>query len=415
MSTEAGANTANVCPNRRKIWLAGEAESPRVELKDGVWHIRSLPAVRQVLRESAATKQGGFNADTVRDSARLRLPILFADGEVHRTQRAAIARFFAPKTVDNRYRQMMIDLADDLVAQVLAAGGAQLDDITMRYSVAVAAEVVGLTNSDQAAMARRLDRFFSMPLAPLGQTLAAASWPQRLATKATQLLQTARGQAHMWDFFLRDVRPAIKARRANPQEDVISYLIGQDYRDLEILIECVTYGAAGMVTTREYIGIATWHLLGNTELREQYLAAEEPERYKILWEILRLEPIVGHLRRRTTAPITLLDGDDTYEIPADAMLDLYIRAANADPEYLGETRLDLCPGRALPPKIKPEVMSFGDGPHRCPGNAIAIQESDIFLTRLLKLPLVIDHEPDIGWADLIAGYELRNLGIRVVG
>ena len=48
----------------------------------------------------------------------------------------------------------------------------------------------------------------------------------------------------------------IHTRRHQPQEDVISYLIEKGYRNREILTECVTYAAAGMVTTREFICVA---------------------------------------------------------------------------------------------------------------------------------------------------------------
>lgn len=59
----------------------------------------------------------------------------------------------------------------------------------------------------------------------------------------------------MMAFFLLDVRPAIAARRREPREDLISHLISRGYSDMNILTECITYGAAGMVTTREFI---TW-------------------------------------------------------------------------------------------------------------------------------------------------------------
>jgi cytochrome P450 len=41
---------------------------------------------------------------------------------------------------------------------------------------------------------------------------------------------------------------------------VVSQLLSLGFRDLEILTECLTYAAAGMVTTRELIGVAGWHL-----------------------------------------------------------------------------------------------------------------------------------------------------------
>ena len=114
------------------------------------------------------------------------------------------------------------------------------------------------------------------------------------------LWRTVRGHAPMLAFHLADVRPAIAARRKSPGEDVISHLLAQGYAEPAILIECVTYGAAGMATTREFISMAVLHLLADADLRARYLAADEPERFGILHEILRLEPIIGHLYRRAT-------------------------------------------------------------------------------------------------------------------
>ena len=85
------------------------------------------------------------------------------------------------------------------------------------------------------------------------------------------------------------------------QEDVISHLLSQNYTDAEILTECITYAAAGMVTTREFISVAAWHFLERPELRDRYLATPEEERLEMLHETLRLEPVVGNLYRRATA------------------------------------------------------------------------------------------------------------------
>lgn len=424
--------TTTGCPvhsGARKTSRPDEPQEPRIELRDGVWHVRSAPVVRQVLRAGTTTVQAGFNVDMVREgNPRMRQPILYLDGPEHRKQRSAIARYFAPATVSRRYRDLMESLADDLVAQIGAGGVVDLSSITLRYSVEVAAQVIGLTNSDMAGMSRRLENFFAVPPMPPqvdseadaepapsggGRARTAVRRAKSLAGRFDAVAASARGMVPMGLFYLRDVRPAIAARRAEPQEDVISHLIGEGYRDHEILTECVTYAAAGMVTTREYISVATWHLLENDDLRARYLAGEEKERHAVLDEILRLEPVVGHLFRRTTEDMVLIDGDDEYPVEQGALLDLYIRSANADPRHVDGDPLQLCPGRELGPGLKAEVMAFGDGSHRCPGNYIAIQESDIFLQRLLRLPLRLVSPPDIDWVDLIAGYELRDVLVTV--
>jgi len=383
----------------------GEADSPRVEYADGVWRVRSTEAVRQVLRERDATTQAGFNAEAIPEGTMANEPILFMDGEPHRLQRSKIARYFAPKTVAARYVGLMEERADALVAGMLSADVCLLDDVSLRYSTEVAAQVIGLTHSRVDRMARRLERLFDQP----SYDPAASAEEGRLAAAVRQL----RGHAPMLWFYLWDVRPAIRARRRRPGEDVISHLLAERYGVPAILIECVTYGAAGMATTREFISMAAWHLLRDDDLRARYLASDQEGRYAVLHEVLRLEPIVGHLYRRARHPFTLTDGGRAYEVAAGDLLDLFIRQANSDPATVGEAPLDLCPGRALPRGIGPEVMSFGDGAHKCPGNALAIQETDILLTRLLAHPVTIVRTPRLGWDDVIAGYSLRDFALRV--
>lgn len=407
----------------RKTGRAGEAHHPPVEYLDHVWHVRSAPVVREVLRSGNTMVQAGFNVDQMRDrKSQIRQPILFLDGPEHRKQRSAIARYFAPATVSKRYRELMESLADELVATIAEGGVVDLSAVTLRFSVEVAAQVIGLTNSNMAGMSKRLESFFAIPARPPATPSDDDSRPVRggrfasarsLAGRFDALVESARGLAPMSLFYMRDVRPAIAARRAEPQEDVISHLIEQGYKDQEILIECVTYAAAGMVTTREFISAAAWHFLENADLAERFLAGDEKERYAMLHEVLRLEPVVGHLYRRATEDLVLLDGDEEHQVRAGELLDLYIRSANADPDHVGEEPLSVCPHREMSPGLKPEVMAFGDGNHRCPGNFIAIQESDIFLQRLLKLPVRFVSPPQIDWVELIAGYELRDVLITV--
>lgn len=384
--------------DRRVSHRPGEASGPAVEHVGDVWHVRSTEAVRQILREKDATTQAGFSSEKMPGRVRER-PILFMDGDEHRAQRTKVARFFTPKTVSTRYRRLMEERADGLVAEALAATTFRLDELSLRYSTDVAAQVIGLTNSNLNGLAKRLERLFARPDGTAGAGRRGS---------IRRLLRDLRIHTPMLAFYLADVRPAIAARRKAPQEDVISHLLAEGYPNPAILIECVTYGAAGMATTREFISMAVLHLLGDEDLRRRYLGGEESERFDILHEILRLEPIIGHLYRRAARDIDLDADGVTAHIARGELIDLYVRPANSDESTVGECPLDLRPGRPLPRGIGPEVMSFGDGAHKCPGNSLAIQETDILLTRLLRHDLVVAHAPVLGWDDLTAGYSLRD-------
>ncbi|HEY7835380.1 MAG TPA: cytochrome P450 [Ktedonobacterales bacterium] len=366
---------------------------------NGVWQVRGFAAVRAVMR-SGDTRQAGFKAELLERLPATALPnrpILYQEGKVHQEQRRQTARYFAPKVVSERYRDVIEAVAAELVARLRRARHADLSRMSQYLAVRVAGAVVGLTNSRLPGQDRRLDAFFAEDAGTFG-------WSPRA------LWRFARMQAAIAAFYALDVRPAIRARRRHPQEDVISHLIAQGYSDAEILTECVTFAAAGMVTTREFICAAAWHLLEQPDLRARYLAGTEEERYALLHEVLRLEPVVGHLLRRATAEMRIESGGDTIVVPRGDLLDLHIYAANADPAVVGGDALAIRPGRTLcPENAHAAVMGFGDGHHRCPGASIAIQESDLFLRRLLALEgLRIARSPSLGWNTLVTGYELRD-------
>lgn len=370
---------------------------------DGVWHVRGFEEARAILR-SKDTRQAGFNADQVGSMKMLHnKPILYLEGKEHNQQRKQTARFFTPRTVDVSYRHFIEQLADQLIEQIKQKKTVALDRLSLILAVEVASRVVGLTNSSVPGMNRRLDIFLHMNLDE--QQASAPRW------KPLRILKALWHQRHMLSFFLFDVKPAIRARKRQLQEDVISHLIGLNYSDAEILTECVTYAAAGMATTREFISLAAWHLLEHPDLRARYLAAPEEERCEILHEMLRLDPVVGHLFRYATAPIVLQSGDRQFTIPEGALIDLHLYATNVDERVVvGDCPLAVLPGRPLEGERVPSMlMSFGDGAHRCPGAFLAIQESDIFLQRLLALEhLRIVRPPSLAWNDAVYGYELRD-------
>lgn len=346
--------------------------------------VTGFAGVRAMLRHPHA-RQAGFKAEVItRYRSRARPPILFLHGEAHRRQRGGTARFFTPRTVETRYRALMEATADALVAGLVRDGRRDLDQLALDMAVTVAAEIVGLTDSDRAGMSRRLDSFFSTAF-------------QTGRGKLGEVMSFILGQWRMRRFYARDVKPAIAARRAAPREDVISHLLAEGYSPLDILTECFTYGAAGMVTTREFITMAGWHLLERADLRAAFLAADGAGQVALLEEILRVEPVVGTLYRHVEGQTVALD----------------IRSANADPHAVGTCPHRIDPARQPGAKVGGAAMAFGDGEHRCPGAGVAMQESAIFLDRLLRVPgLRLERAPDIGWNPLITGYELR--GARLV-
>ncbi|WP_344618400.1 cytochrome P450, partial [Dactylosporangium salmoneum] len=359
---------------------------------DGVWRVRGHAAGRAVLR-STDTVQAGLGVETVEHlPPSIRRPVLYRDGAEHREYRRQTARFFTPRRVDERYRDLMIEIAERQLDILRRDGHADLSTLSFRLAIDVAAAIIGLTES-RPGIDERLQRFFPEKFGRPGFTsLSGIRW-------------FLRQNAQFLGIYLKDVRPAIRPRRRARRDDLISHLLDEGCRDGEILGEVITFAAAGMVTTREFINVAAWHLFTDQELLQRYRESPEPSRMALLHELLRLEPVVGNLKRRTTAPLTV----GGLTIPAGDLVDVSVSTANLDPDAVGREPGEVCPAREVADGVSPMALSFGDGPHRCPGAHVAIQESDIFLTRLFALPgLRMTRPPRIAMKEDISSYELRD-------
>ncbi|CAM5353337.1 hypothetical protein SANTM175S_02136 [Streptomyces antimycoticus] len=206
--------------------------------------------------------------------------------------------------------------------------------------------MIGLTES-RPGIRRRLERFFPEKFGTPG------------LTSPHGIRWLLRQNANWLRIYWGDVRPAVRARRRRRRDDLISHLLDEGCSAGEVLAECITFAAAGMVTTREFVNVAAWHLFGDAALLARYRAADEPGRIAILQEILRLEPVIGRLRRRTTAPLRLPgDGQDPgaeVTVPAGS----WSMSCSTRPI---STAVRWASGRKLPPPGAPD----GRG-RRCAG------------------------------------------------
>lgn len=367
--------------------------------EDGLYHIHRFATAREVLKHDGVAQAGFMSESSQSGGPQLtNQPVLFAEGDHHHDMRRQTAKYFTPASVAG-YGPMIAALADKLVARLVRDGEANLDDLSLVLAVEVASQVVGLTSSVLPGMEKRIMSFVENGLD--SQPGAA----QNMGRGKQTLMQS-----NVAAFFLLDVKPAIAARRRQRRDDLISHLLDRDYSDVEIVTECLTYATAGMVTTREFISAAAWHLLQHPELRADYVHGTEKERHAILHEILRLEPVVRTLYRRAGEDLTL----DGQTVPAGSVLALHVTEANTDPDVVGEPANALCPMRPLPRGVQAPVLAFGDGHHRCPGAFLAIRESDAFLRRLLIWnDLEIVTPPTVTTNETVKGYELRDFRVRL--
>lgn len=360
--------------------------------------VTSFAAARRVLRSRSA-RQAGFTAEKTREGSFIeRLPVLYLEGEEHRDVRRATARYFTPKHVA-RYDELMTQLAGSLVAGIGARRDTRLGDLTLVMAVRVAAEVLGLTESRLPGLERRVERF----------SHAGDGAPRTSGTVPMWRLLSQR--ASVAAFLAIDVGPAVKARRDEPRDDLISHLLSQQVSTTDILVEAITFATAGMITTREFISLAAWRMLCDRDLRDSYLTTvDEERRFDLLHEILRLDPVVARLYRELAQP---MEADDGRVLPSGSLLAIDIGAANCDPAVFGSDADRLCPFRDVPKGVSRHGLSFGDGHHRCPGAFLAIRETDVFLRALFAVPgLRLVGTPRVGVNETVKGYEVRRLRVR---
>lgn len=354
--------------------------------------IGSFAAGREVLRSPRMRQWGAHSAKTdIQDPTKV--SFFFLDGEDHRKRRAAVAGLFAPKAIVTRHRAVMDATMNRLEAQLRAAGQMPLDELSFQMAVDVAAEIIGLTNSDDPAhLAARVKHVLD------SSATRGEGWLADLVFKAKMAVRVGR-------FWKHDLKPAIEARRREPKDDVISHLLKDNHSNSLIIMECLSYGGAGMMTTREFIVMCAWHLFTSDDLHQRFLAGGEDDQFAILEEILRLEPVasLNHRRAAEDMPEALAgpvrEGD---------VLAINIRAVNTDEAMTGPCPFQLDPDRAKRQKVAGAWLSFGDGAHRCPGAQVALHETRVFLDRLLRLPGIrMVSEPQVLWNSFIQGYELR--------
>lgn len=353
--------------------------------------LSEIEAASELLRAKALTRQAGFTAEKIPTWLFKRRPILIDDGALHDQHRKELAKFFTLKSIENR-GDAIKQSAKKYVEQALNEPNFSLEQLSLHYSVEVSAKIVGL-DSPVLPLAKRLVKVFNQPAVDhtkINYGRSNRQWALA-ARKALPALAA---------LYFKDVLPAILARKKNPGEDIISFLIQRGYSSLEILMECVTYATAGMVTTKEFICAAFWHLNEDQDLRALFLNSDKS--LDILQEIIRLEPPVSHLYRRVAKTGT------NCPHSAGTLVDIEVTKANLDPQLFGAEANKLCPDRKLR-SAQRAGLSFGDGAHRCPGANLALYETEVLLKELLAQNARLTSTPIIEWDTLVQGYKLRNL------
>jgi len=197
--------------------------------------------------------------------------------------------------------------------------------------------------------------------------------------------------------------PIIEARRAKPEDDLISVLCHAEVADDdgvhrldddEIFAFSNLLLAAGSGTTWKQMGITLTALLTNPDILDKVREDRSLLR-PVIEESLRWMPTDPMFSRYTGADVELCG----VKMPKGSVVHLCLGAANRDPKRWDD------PDRYDPFRKPQPALGFGGGPHLCLGQHVARAELhvaiDALLTRLPNLRL----DPDAPPPQIIGMYE----------
>jgi cytochrome P450 len=367
---------------------------------DGVWHITGYPEARELLTMNVT--QAGFQAeDTLKTGIEFVRVVLLLDGEEHRQKRRQVAKFFTPNRISHDYQPLIDKVADEVIADFTAKRQADLTDLTVRMASDVVCHIVGLTSSARPGIIPRMQAFLR-------------SGQGKPSINPLEMARFLRGIFRLLNFYYSDVVPAIRARRKQPTDDVISHKLAQGATNMDIMTECSMYGGAGIITTQEFLCVAVKEILPRPELRAIMTSDDQDARYRLMNELLRVYPVVTKLIRRAGEDLTIQSDGQTVTIPAGSLIEFNSAAINTDPRVFGEDSKTVNPNRASKSEIIWSGLAFGHGAHRCVGEFLALAESDAFLRRFLALDgLRIDRMPTMTLNEFTTTYQFRDFQVSL--
>lgn len=212
------------------------------------------------------------------------------------------------------------------------------------------------------------------------------AWALALLTFRDDPARALEAKAALSEF----LAPVVEARRAHPQDDVISELVasevdGRRLTDEEVFSHVRLLFPTGGETTHGSLGNLLSTLL--TRDGEWARVVEDPARIeRTVAEGLRYETPIAVLPRLSASAPTKFQGE---EIPPDTWVLFAIAGANRDPELVPD------PDRFDPDREKPANLVFGRGPKSCPGLHLARRNMEVALGVLTeRLPRLVLEDED---------------------
>jgi cytochrome P450 PksS len=336
-------------PDKQRAWLVTRYDDVVMVLKDE----RFAKDRRNALTPEQLARQPWMPA-FARPLARNMLDL---DPPDQTRLRALVQKAFTPRLVE-QMRQRIQGLTDELLDAV--RGRNQIDlirDYALPVPTTIIAEMLGVPVEDR-------HRFHRWSRVLLGASSSRAG------------IWTA--IPGIW-LFMRYLRKFIRARRANPQDDLVSALVqaeeaGERLSEDELVALVMLLLVAGHETTVNLIGNGMLALLENADQMDK-LRSDPGLIKSAVEELLRFHSPVEMATERFPRQDVTVAGT---RIPRGEMVLAVIASANRDErQFVNADILDL----AREPN---KHVSFGQGVHFCLGAPLARLEGQLAINTLLR-------------------------------
>ncbi|MEW1832856.1 cytochrome P450 [Streptomyces sp. NPDC088196] len=303
--------------------------------------------------------------------------MLTVDGADHRRMRTLVAQALTPRRVE-QMRERIAKRTEDLLNGVESTESAEGDVVDLKAAFAyplpmyVIADLMGIAEDQLPRLKELFEKFFSTQTPP------------------AEVIATLTELAGI-------MAATVAAKRAEPGDDLTSALIaasenGDHLTDEEIVSTLQLMVAAGHETTISLIVNAVVNLSTHPVQRALVLAGEA-DWSSVVEETLRHSTPTSHvLIRFATEDVQV--GDKV--LPAGDALIVSYAAIGRDEEAHGPTAGEFDITRTS----ENRHISFGHGPHVCPGAALSRLEADV------ALPALYERFPHLDLA--VPASELRN-------
>jgi cytochrome P450 len=303
--------------------------------------------------------------------------VSIAHGSMHRARRRIENTQFRAETLRLYERELFPRVVDELLDVLIDGERVDLFPIGELLSAVLAARRAGIdyragSLDDLRALVHHVDVFSQ------GSAILDAKDPEAVRTLVR------RSYAEFERDFVRpsrDRRRAIidRMRRGDvpetelPQDILTVLLLHLDDAALEldagrVVREVATYLQGGTHTSAQTLVNAfdlIFPRVDHAGIVER-IAADRPFAQRVVQETLRLRPTTPKMKRRAEAD-TEIGG---VRIPKDAQVVLDVATANRDPQLFGDRPDEFDPDRAVDPNAARWGLSFGAGPHQCPGRSV---------------------------------------------